>query len=188
MGRVKIQIKRINDRQQRNIAFAKRKNGLLKKAYELFILCNVPVALILFSPSGKLFVFYAKARLEETICKYLAVPNYKRKIRLPDEQNIRRLVMKMCSEPMCSELNSRESLDDGIRYQIQPKVIEDEIEEYYVRLAEVEERLERFLKIPNQWESLDELKRREEDLQKTLAIVQSRKRDLKYSMEISSVE
>ncbi|EFH43208.1 hypothetical protein ARALYDRAFT_912597 [Arabidopsis lyrata subsp. lyrata] len=62
MGRVKIQIKRINDRQQRNIAFAKRKNGLLKKAYELFILCNVPVALILFSPSGKLFVFYAKAR------------------------------------------------------------------------------------------------------------------------------
>lgn len=69
MGRVKIQIKRINDRQQRNIAFAKRKNGLLKKAYELFVLCNVPVALILFSPSGKLFVFYAKER-------YIILINY----------------------------------------------------------------------------------------------------------------
>ncbi|KAL9289458.1 putative transcription factor MADS-type1 family [Arabidopsis thaliana] len=180
MGRVKIQIKRINDRQQRNIAFAKRKNGLLKKAYELFVLCNVPVALILFSPSGKLFVFYAKERPEEIICKFLARAV---RTRLPHEPNIQRLVMQMRSETKCSD----ESLDDGLRYLIQPK-IEDEIEEVNARLAEVEKQLERFLEIPDQWESLAELKRREEDFQKTLDIVQSRKRDLKPGNFVSGIK
>ncbi|KAF8070828.1 hypothetical protein N665_1130s0005 [Sinapis alba] len=74
MGRVKIQMKKIVDRQQRNIAFAKRKSGLLKKAYELFILCDVQMVLIFFSPSGKLFLFDTKARMEETIKKYVDVP------------------------------------------------------------------------------------------------------------------
>ncbi|CAA0397795.1 unnamed protein product [Arabidopsis thaliana] len=161
MGRVKIQIKRINDRQQRNIAFAKRKNGLLKKAYELFVLCNVPVALILFSPSGKLFVFYAKERPEEIICKFLARAVRTRCVQKPSAVT---RVLTMGFE------------------------IEDEIEEVNARLAEVEKQLERFLEIPDQWESLAELKRREEDFQKTLDIVQSRKRDLKPGNFVSGIK
>lgn len=62
MGRVKIQMRKIVDRQQRNVAFAKRKSGFLKKAYELFILCDVQMVLIFFSPSGKLFLFDTKTR------------------------------------------------------------------------------------------------------------------------------
>ncbi|ESQ53343.1 hypothetical protein EUTSA_v10027470mg [Eutrema salsugineum] len=78
MGRVKIQMKKIEDKQQRNIAFAKRKSGLLKKAYELYILCDVQIALVFFSPSGKLFLFDSKTRIEETIHKYLELPCYRR--------------------------------------------------------------------------------------------------------------
>lgn len=55
-------MKKIEDKQQRNIAFAKRKSGILKKAYELSTLCDVQIALILFSPSGKLFIYDAKTR------------------------------------------------------------------------------------------------------------------------------
>lgn len=73
MGRVKIQMKKIEDRQQRNIAFAKRKSGILKKAYELYTLCDVPVALILFSPSSKLFIFDAKTRFIFIFLLYVIV-------------------------------------------------------------------------------------------------------------------
>ncbi|XWS41829.1 hypothetical protein CRYUN_Cryun17cG0116300 [Craigia yunnanensis] len=62
MGRVKVQPKKIENKTCRHKTFAKRKSGLVKKAYELSILCDVEVALIIFSPAGKLFLFYQKKR------------------------------------------------------------------------------------------------------------------------------
>jgi MADS-box transcription factor len=41
MGRKKILIKPISDERLRNITFNKRKAGLLKKAAELSMLCNI---------------------------------------------------------------------------------------------------------------------------------------------------
>jgi hypothetical protein len=49
MGRKKIKIKRIDDDKKRVVTFNKRKNGLLKKAYELAMLCDVHVALLVTS-------------------------------------------------------------------------------------------------------------------------------------------
>ncbi|CAI0464898.1 unnamed protein product [Linum tenue] len=57
MGRVKLAIKRIENTTNRQVTFSKRRNGLIKKAYELSVLCDVDVALILFSPSGRLTFF-----------------------------------------------------------------------------------------------------------------------------------
>ena len=37
------------------VTFSKRKNGLLKKYYELSVLCNAEVGLIIFFPRGKLY-------------------------------------------------------------------------------------------------------------------------------------
>ncbi|KAL0361005.1 UNVERIFIED_CONTAM: Agamous-like MADS-box protein [Sesamum radiatum] len=53
MGRVKLQIKKIENTTNRQVTFSKRRNGLIKKAYELSVLCDVDVALIMFSPSGR---------------------------------------------------------------------------------------------------------------------------------------
>lgn len=53
MGRVKLQIKRIENTTNRQVTFSKRRNGLIKKAYELSVLCDVDIALIMFSPSGR---------------------------------------------------------------------------------------------------------------------------------------
>ncbi|KAG6435706.1 hypothetical protein SASPL_100581 [Salvia splendens] len=39
------------------VTFSKRRNGLLKKAYELSVLCEAEVALIIFSSRGKLYEF-----------------------------------------------------------------------------------------------------------------------------------
>ncbi|EYU39020.1 hypothetical protein MIMGU_mgv11b017468mg [Erythranthe guttata] len=57
MVRGKTQMKRIEKASSRQVTFSKRRNGLLKKAYELSVLCDAEVALIVFSPSGKLYEF-----------------------------------------------------------------------------------------------------------------------------------
>ncbi|BBG95978.1 K-box region and MADS-box transcription factor family protein [Prunus dulcis] len=57
MGRGKIEIKRIENTTNRQVTFCKRRNGLLKKAYELSILCDAEVALIVFSSRGRLYEY-----------------------------------------------------------------------------------------------------------------------------------
>ena len=57
MGRGRVELKRIDNKINRQVTFSKRRNGLLKKAYELFVLCDAEVALIVFSSRGKLYEF-----------------------------------------------------------------------------------------------------------------------------------
>ncbi|KAL4184030.1 hypothetical protein AMTRI_Chr11g157980 [Amborella trichopoda] len=57
MGRGKIEIKRIENTTNRQVTFCKRRNGLLKKAYELSVLCDAEVALIVFSSRGRVYEY-----------------------------------------------------------------------------------------------------------------------------------
>ncbi|XP_057469905.1 agamous-like MADS-box protein MADS1 isoform X1 [Actinidia eriantha] len=69
MGRGKIEIKRIENTTNRQVTFCKRRNGLLKKAYELSVLCDAEVALIVFSTRGRLYE-YANNSVRSTIDRY----------------------------------------------------------------------------------------------------------------------
>ncbi|XP_011031538.1 PREDICTED: agamous-like MADS-box protein AGL11 isoform X5 [Populus euphratica] len=69
MGRGKIEIKRIENTTNRQVTFCKRRNGLLKKAYELSVLCDAEVALIVFSSRGRLYE-YANNNIRSTIDRY----------------------------------------------------------------------------------------------------------------------
>ena len=62
MGRVKLPIRRIENTTNRQVTFSKRRNGLLKKAFELSVLCDAEVGLIVFSPRGKLYEFASASR------------------------------------------------------------------------------------------------------------------------------
>ncbi|XP_031378602.1 agamous-like MADS-box protein MADS1 [Punica granatum] len=68
-GRGKIEIKRIENTTNRQVTFCKRRNGLLKKAYELSVLCDAEVALIVFSSRGRLYE-YANNSVRGTIERY----------------------------------------------------------------------------------------------------------------------
>ncbi|KAF9687425.1 hypothetical protein SADUNF_Sadunf02G0092100 [Salix dunnii] len=57
MGRGKIVIRRIDNPTSRQVTFSKRRNGLMKKAKELAILCDAEVGLMIFSSTGKLYDF-----------------------------------------------------------------------------------------------------------------------------------
>ncbi|KAL9243319.1 hypothetical protein vseg_017220 [Gypsophila vaccaria] len=70
MGRGRVELKRIENKINRQVTFAKRRNGLLKKAYELSILCDAEVALIIFSNRGKLYEFSSSSSILKTIEKY----------------------------------------------------------------------------------------------------------------------
>ncbi|XVE78579.1 hypothetical protein DITRI_Ditri13aG0157300 [Diplodiscus trichospermus] len=70
MGRGRVELKRIENKINRQVTFAKRRNGLLKKAYELSVLCDAEVALIVFSTRGKLYEFCSSASMLTTLDRY----------------------------------------------------------------------------------------------------------------------
>ncbi|NP_001313154.1 floral homeotic protein GLOBOSA [Nicotiana tabacum] len=57
MGRGKIEIKRIENSSNRQVTYSKRRNGILKKAKEISVLCDARVSVIIFASSGKMHEF-----------------------------------------------------------------------------------------------------------------------------------
>ncbi|KAL3348414.1 hypothetical protein AABB24_021864 [Solanum stoloniferum] len=69
MGRGKIDIRLIENVNNRQVTFSKRRAGLLKKAGELSVLCDSEVAVIIFSSTGKLFEF-SSTSMKQTLSRY----------------------------------------------------------------------------------------------------------------------
>ncbi|XP_011627579.1 agamous-like MADS-box protein AGL15 [Amborella trichopoda] len=59
MGRGKLERKMIENEPNRRVTYSKRKNGLLQKAYELYVLCDVDIALMM---------------IEEVFARYVDLP------------------------------------------------------------------------------------------------------------------
>nr|CAJ38368.1 MADS-box transcription factor [Plantago major] len=90
MVRGKTQMRRIENATSRQVTFSKRRNGLLKKAFELSVLCDAEVALIIFSPRGKLYEF-ASSSLQDTIERYQSHIKELQAENPPLEQNTQQL-------------------------------------------------------------------------------------------------
>ncbi|KAF3326042.1 putative MADS box-like protein [Carex littledalei] len=70
--RGKVQLRRIEDRTSRQVRFCKRRSGLFKKAFELAVLCDAEVGLLVFSPAGKLYE-YSSSRIQRALpCQEIA--------------------------------------------------------------------------------------------------------------------
>ncbi|XP_019431080.1 PREDICTED: floral homeotic protein PMADS 2-like isoform X2 [Lupinus angustifolius] len=71
MGRGKIEIKRIENTSNRQVTYSKRKNGILKKAKEITVLCDAQISLIIFGSSGKLHEYISPSTtLIDVLDKY----------------------------------------------------------------------------------------------------------------------
>ncbi|KAL8105049.1 MADS-box protein FLOWERING LOCUS C-like isoform X2 [Apium graveolens] len=70
MGRKKLEIKRIEDKINRQITFSKRRSGLFKKAKQLSVLCDVQIAAIVFSNRDKLYEFSSANSLAAILQQY----------------------------------------------------------------------------------------------------------------------
>ncbi|MFQ6654203.1 hypothetical protein Gotur_025283 [Gossypium turneri] len=73
MGRGRVQLKRIENKINRQVTFSKRRSGLLKKAHEISVLCDAEVALIVFSTKGKLFEYSSDSWTLDRISKHAYV-------------------------------------------------------------------------------------------------------------------
>uniref|UniRef100_A0A0D9V9N9 MADS-box domain-containing protein n=1 Tax=Leersia perrieri TaxID=77586 RepID=A0A0D9V9N9_9ORYZ len=62
--RGRVQLRRIEDKASRQVRFSKRRAGLFKKAFELALLCDAEVALLVFSPAGKLYEYSSSRSLQ----------------------------------------------------------------------------------------------------------------------------
>ncbi|XP_010233660.1 MADS-box protein SOC1 [Brachypodium distachyon] len=65
------EMRRIECATSRQVTFSKRRSGLLKKAFELGVLCDAEVGLLVFSPRGRLYEYASTADLQKTIDRYL---------------------------------------------------------------------------------------------------------------------
>lgn len=98
MGRVKLEIKRIENNTNRQVTFSKRRNGLIKKAYELSILCDIDIALLMFSPSDRLSLFSGKTRVEDVFTRFINLPDQERENALTfTDQSRRPIYCGLCS-------------------------------------------------------------------------------------------
>eukprot|EP01018_Ginkgo_biloba_P003270 Gb_39109 [translate_table: standard] len=86
MGRRRVEFNRIENRAKRQVTFSKRRNGLLKKAWELSVLCDAEVALVIFSSTGKIYEF-ASHGMKETLEKYRNVSTTNEECS-PDNQSV----------------------------------------------------------------------------------------------------
>lgn len=114
MVRGKTQMKRIENPTSRQVTFSKRRNGLLKKAFELSVLCDVEVALIIFSPRGKPYEF-ASSSMQETIARYLRHTKDNRV--KPTEQSMQHLkteAEKMLKKIELLEVSRRKLLGENL--------------------------------------------------------------------------
>ncbi|KAG2585232.1 hypothetical protein PVAP13_6KG380000 [Panicum virgatum] len=74
--RGRVELRRIEDRTSRQVRFSKRRSGLFNKAYELSVLCDARVGLIVFSPAGRLYQFASSgSSIEEIFGRYWDLAN-----------------------------------------------------------------------------------------------------------------
>ncbi|KAF7838553.1 transcription factor CAULIFLOWER A-like [Senna tora] len=92
MGRGRVELKRIENKINRQVTFSKRRSGLLKKAREISVLCDAEVALILFSTKGKLFHYSSDTCMERILERYERYSYAERQLAANDQQP------KICEE------------------------------------------------------------------------------------------
>lgn len=107
-------MRRIENATSRQVTFSKRRNGLLKKAYELSVLCDAEVALIIFSPRGKLYEF-ASTSMQETIERYLRhTKDIRNKQQPMEQQHLKHEADNMAKKIELLEVSKRKLLGEGL--------------------------------------------------------------------------
>ncbi|KAL0547876.1 hypothetical protein IC582_012307 [Cucumis melo] len=139
MVRGKTQMRRIENATSRQVTFSKRRNGLLKKAFELSVLCDAEIALIIFSSRGKLYEF-SSSSMQATVERYLRHTRSNQSHHLdqlsahqPDLQSVQSEAASLLKEIESVEVAKRKLLGEGLG------------KSSYEELQQLEQQLERSL-------------------------------------------
>ncbi|KAJ8459185.1 hypothetical protein OPV22_032111 [Ensete ventricosum] len=169
MGRVKLQIKRIENNTNRQVTFSKRRNGLIKKAYELSILCDIDIALIMFSPSGRLSHFSGRRRIEDVLARYVNLPENDRGGVIQNREFLIRTLKKLKCENDMAALTNPTVVNSNV------EELQQEIGRYQQQLQLSEQRLRFFEPDPLSFTSMSDLESCEKFVMEALQRVTARK-------------
>ncbi|KAF9611546.1 hypothetical protein IFM89_032946 [Coptis chinensis] len=182
MGRVKLQIKRIENNTNRQVTFSKRRNGLIKKAYELSVLCDIDIALIMFSPSGRLSHFSGKRRIEDVLTRYINLPDHDRGGTIHNREFLIRTLKKLKTESdMALQIANPTAVNSHVEQ------LQQEITRFQHQIQMTEEQLRNFEPDLLKVASIDELDSCEKQLVEVLTRVGQRKNYL-LSNHLSSYD
>ncbi|KAM2113148.1 hypothetical protein ACFX1Q_021873 [Malus domestica] len=119
MGRVKLKIKRLENTNGRQATYAKRKNGIMKKANELSILCDIDIVLLMFSPTGKPSLCSGKrSSIEEVIAKFAQLtPQERAKRKLESLEALKKTFKKLDHDVNIQEFLGTSSQTIEVRMQ-----------------------------------------------------------------------
>ncbi|XP_019082857.1 PREDICTED: agamous-like MADS-box protein AGL66 [Camelina sativa] len=181
MGRVKLEIKRIENTTNRQVTFSKRRNGLIKKAYELSILCDIDIALLMFSPSDRLSLFSGKTRIEDVFSRYINLSDQEREnalvfpdqSRRPDFQSkeylLRTLQQLKTENDIALQLTNPAAINSDV------EELEHEVYKLQQQLHIAEEELRKYEPDPNRFTTIEEYETCEKQLTDTLTRIGQRR-------------
>ncbi|CAA2963222.1 agamous-like MADS-box AGL65 isoform X1 [Olea europaea subsp. europaea] len=161
MGRVKLKIQRLESMTSRNGTYGKRRAGILKKAQEISVLCDIDIILLMFSPTGKPSIFRGQhSNLDEMIAKYAQLsPTERTKRRLESLETLKRNFKKLDQDVDIEEFMaaSSPSIEEMLN---QAKILQ-------AQLTEVQKRLG-FWTNPDKIEDIEHLCQMENSLRESL--------------------
>ncbi|KAL9233483.1 hypothetical protein vseg_008477 [Gypsophila vaccaria] len=171
----KMELRPIEDELSRQLSFAKRRNGLVKKALELFTVCGVDCVFISFSPSGRLSYFFGDKRVEDVLARFATIPEHIRRFHLTDHELHELLVI-------LNELKERTNQhlqNDRTVLAIQREIckVKAEIESVSSELSE------KFEPLPETIMTIEEANNSEAILEETLAKVHDRMKELSENQD-----
>lgn len=171
MGRVKLKIKRLENTSNRQVTYSKRRGGILKKAKELSILCDIDIILLMFSPTGKPTIFTgARSNIEDVIAKFAQLtPQERAKRKLESLEVLRKTFKKLdhdvnVDEFLCLSNQSVEEMSSHVN-MLQAQV------------ADVHKRLS-YWSNPDKIDNIEHLTQMEESLSQSLSQIRIHKENL----------
>ncbi|TQD79194.1 hypothetical protein C1H46_035232 [Malus baccata] len=161
MGRVKLKIKKLESSGNRQVTFSKRRNGILKKAKELSILCDVDIVLLMFSPTGRPTLFQGeRSNIEEIISKFAQLtPQERAKRKLESLEVLKKTFKKLDHDVNVQEFMSSSSQTvQDLTHQVM--VLQAQLTELHRRLS--------LWSDPDKVDNLEQLRQMEDMLKESI--------------------
>ncbi|RWR93895.1 Transcription factor [Cinnamomum micranthum f. kanehirae] len=170
MGRVKLKIKRLENISGRQVTYSKRKAGILKKAKELSILCDIDIALLMFSPTGKpTLCLGERSNIEEVIAKFAQLtPQERAKRKLESLEALKKTFKKLDHDVNIQDFlgTSAQTVEELSNHS---KLLQSQLSEIHKRLS--------YWSDPDKINDIDHIRAMEESLKESLSRIRSHKDD-----------
>ncbi|KAM5567225.1 agamous-like MADS-box protein AGL30 [Rosa sericea] len=178
MGRVKLKIKRLENTNGRQATYAKRKHGIMKKANELSILCDIDIVLLMFSPTGKPSLCSGKrSSIEEVIAKFSQLtPQERAKRKLESLEALKKTFKKLDHDVNIQEFlgTSSQTVED---LSNQSRLLQ-------TQLSEIKKRLSCWTN-PDKINNVDQLGQMEDSIRESLNQIRTHKENLQKQQLMS---